>query len=50
MKNRNMKTPTSSSNKCNEMDIDEPIMMAWKNTTTLQQCKATFIPINGKIF
>jgi hypothetical protein len=32
------------------MDIDEPIMMAWKNTTTLQQCKATFIPINGKIF
>jgi len=23
MKNRNMKTPTSSSNKCNEIDIDE---------------------------
>jgi hypothetical protein len=23
IKNRNMKTPTSSSNRCNEMDIDE---------------------------
>jgi hypothetical protein len=50
MKNRNIKTPTSSSNKCNEMDINKPIMMTWKNTTTLQQWKASFIPINRKLF